>query len=94
MYRNINQVDGWHVLLWIGTCYDIPSIYGTYVCKQDISSIYVIYVCKQDIPFIYASYICIQEMGCPPMDGDVLITNINHVDKWDVLFTSINHVDG
>jgi hypothetical protein len=25
-------------------------------------------------------------MGCPAMDGEVLFTNINHVDKWDVLY--------
>ena len=33
-------------------------------------------------------------MGCPAMDGDVLFTNINQVDKWDVLFTNMNQVDG
>jgi hypothetical protein len=33
-------------------------------------------------------------MGCLAMDGDVLFTNINHIDGWDVLFTNINHVDG
>jgi hypothetical protein len=26
-------------------------------------------------------------MGCPAMDGEVLFTNINHVDKWDGLQT-------
>jgi hypothetical protein len=30
-------------------------------------------------------------MGCPAMDGEVLFTNINHVDKWDVLFLHTAH---